>query len=61
MQPRTLKSKVALSLSAALSLALVYHEIIDRLSDHVAQVSEIISSSTRHVMLQNEPGYIDRA
>jgi len=49
MQPRTLKSKVALSLSAALSLALlvftglvfwvVYHEIIDRLSDHVSQVS----------------------
>jgi two-component system NtrC family sensor kinase len=70
MQPRTLKSKVALSLSAALSLALlaftglvlwiVYHEIVDRLSDHVTQVSEIISSSTRHAMLQNEPGYIDR-
>ena len=70
MQPRTLKSKVALSLSAALSLAMlmfaglviwvVYHEIIDRLSEHVTQVSEIISSSTRHAMLQNEPGYIDR-
>lgn len=70
MQPRSLKFKVALSLSVALSAAMllftgtivwvVYHEILSRVSEHVTQISETISSSTRFAMLQNQPSYIDR-
>ncbi len=70
MQPRTLKFKVVLYLSIALSVAmllftglvawLLYTEILGNVSDHVIQLSEVISKSTRFAMLQNQPTYVDR-
>ena len=70
MQPRTLKFKVVLYLSIALSIAMLLFtglvtwflstEIIGKLSDHVTQLSEVITKSTRYAMLQNQPTYVDR-
>ena len=70
MQPRTLKFKVVLYLSIALSVAMLLFtglvtwflstEIIGKLSDHVTQLSEVITRSTRYAMLQNQPTYVDR-
>ena len=70
MQPQTLKFKVVLYLAIALSAAMLsftglvawflYHEIVSKVSDHVTQLSEVISKSTRFAMLQNQPAYVDR-
>ncbi len=70
MQPRTLKFKVVLYLSIALSGAMLlftglvawflYTEILGKVSDHVTQLSEVITKSTRFAMLQNQPAYVDR-
>ena len=70
LQPRTLKFKVVLYLTIALSAAMLlftggvawflYQEILGKVSDQVIQVSEIISKSTRFAMLQNQPAYVDR-
>ncbi|MBI3705865.1 MAG: HAMP domain-containing protein [Rhizobiales bacterium] len=70
MQPRTLKFKVVLYLSIALSVAMLlftglvawflYTEILGKVSDHVSQLSEVITKSTRFAMLQNQPAYVDR-
>ena len=70
MQPQTLKFKVVLYLAIALSAAMLlftglvgwflYNEILGRVSDHVSQLSEVITKSTRFAMLQNQPAYVDR-
>jgi two-component system NtrC family sensor kinase len=70
MQPRTLKFKVVLYLAIALAAAMLlfnaivawflYTEIIGKVSDHVIQLSEVITRSTRFAMLQNQPAYVDR-
>ena len=70
MQPQTLKFKVVLYLAIALSAAMLvftvlvawflHRELLDKVSDHVTQLSEVISKSTRFAMLQNQPAYVDR-
>ena len=70
LQPRTLKFKVVLYLTIALSAAMLlftgavawflYHEVLGKVSDQVIQVSEVITKSTRFAMLQNQPAYVDR-
>ena len=70
MQPQTLKFKVVLYLTIALSAAMLlftglvawflYTEILGKVSDQLIQVSEVISKSTRFAMLQNQPAYVDR-
>src|ERR1700690_601874 len=70
MQPRTLKFKVVLYLTIALSAAMLlftglvawflYTEILGKVSDQLIQVSEVISKSARFAMLQNQPAYVDR-
>ena len=70
MQPRTLKFKVVLYLTIALSVAMLlftglvawfmHNQIVDSVSDHVAQLSQVITRSTRFAMLQNQPAYVDR-
>jgi two-component system NtrC family sensor kinase len=70
MQPQTLKFKVVLYLSIALSVAMLLFtgliawflstEILGKVSDHVTQLSEVITKSTRFAMLQNQPTYVDR-
>ena len=70
MQPQTLKYKVVLYLTIALSAAMLlftglvawflYNEILGKVSDHVSQLSEVITKSTRFAMLQNQPAYVDR-
>jgi two-component system NtrC family sensor kinase len=67
---RSLKFKVVLYLTIALSVAMLFFtvlvawflhgEILDKVSDHVIQLSEVISKSTRFAMLQNQPAYVDR-
>ena len=68
--PRTLKMKVVVYLTVALSVAMLlftglvawflYSEILGKVSDHVVQLSEVITKSTRFAMLQNQPAYVDR-
>ena len=70
MQPQTLKFKVVLYLAIALTATMLsftglvawflYNEIVSKVSDHVTQLSEVISKSTRFAMLQNQPAYVDR-
>jgi two-component system NtrC family sensor kinase len=70
MQPKTLKFKIVLYLAVGLSAAMLlftglvalflYNEILGKVSDHVTQLSEVISKSTRFAMLQNQPDYVDR-
>jgi two-component system NtrC family sensor kinase len=38
----------------------LYEEILDKVSDDVNQLSEVITKSTRFAMLQNQPAYVDR-
>ena len=69
-QPQTLKLKVVLYLTIALSAAMIlftgliawflYEEILDKVSDDVTQLSEVITKSTRFAMLQNQPAYVDQ-
>jgi len=70
MQPQTLKFKLVLYLTIALTVAMLlftgavafflYNQIVGKVSDHVMQLSEVISQSTRFAMLQNEPAYVDQ-
>ena len=70
MQPQTLKFKLVLYLTIALTVAMLlftggvalflYKQILGKVSDHVIQLSEVISKSTRFAMLKNEPTYVDR-
>jgi len=70
MRPRTLKFKVGLYVAAALAAAMAVFtvlvaryqraELIEQASEHVAQVSEVITRSTRFAMLQNQAVYVDR-
>ena len=70
MQPQTLKFKVVLYLAIALTATMLsftglvawflYSEIVSKVSEHVTQLSEVISKSTRFAMLQNQPAYVDR-
>lgn len=69
MRPQTLKFKVSLYLAGALSAAMLLfiglaawflqQEILDKVSDDVIQLSEVITKSTRFAMLQNQPAYVD--
>jgi len=70
MQPLSLKFKVVLYLTAALSVPMLlftglmawflYNQILGKVSDHVMQLSEVITKSSRFAMLQNQPAYVDR-
>ncbi len=70
MQPLTLKFKVVLYLTIALSVAMLlftggvawflYNQILGNVSDYVIQLSQVITRSTRFAMLQNQPAYVDR-
>jgi two-component system, NtrC family, sensor kinase len=70
MQPRTLKFKVVIYLTIALSVPMLlftgvvgwylHNQILNKVSDHVIQVAEVIAKSTRFAMLQNQPTYVDR-
>ena len=67
----TLKAnKVAVYLTLALSVAMLMFTLLSawylrnqlqaEVSDHVSQLSEVITKSTRFAMLQNQPAYVDR-
>jgi two-component system NtrC family sensor kinase len=70
MQPQALKFKLVLYLTIALTVAMLlftgvvawflYNQILGRVSDHVMQLSQVITKSTRFAMLQNEPAYVDQ-
>jgi two-component system, NtrC family, sensor kinase len=70
MRPQTLKFKLVLYLTIALTVAMLlftgavafflYRQILGKVSDHVIQLSEVISKSTRFAMLKNEPTYVDQ-
>ncbi len=70
MQPQTLKFKVVLYLTIALTVAMLlftaavafflYNQILGKVSDHAMQLSEVITRSTRFAMLQNDPSYVDQ-
>lgn len=70
MRLQTLKLKVVLYLAIALSAAMLlfiglvawflHEEILDKVSDDVTQLSEVITKSTRFAMLQNQPFYVDQ-
>ena len=69
MARQTLKFKVGLYLTVALSLAVVLftvlvawhqrNELLDTVGSYVTQLSGVITRSTRFAMLQNEPAYVD--
>jgi len=69
MHPRSLKFKVGVYLAIALIAAMAVFiglviqyqraEMIAQVSEHVAQISEVISKSTRFAMLENRPAYVD--
>jgi two-component system NtrC family sensor kinase len=68
MRPQTLKYKVDLYLTVALSLAMLgftlavtwylRSELLNGASGHITQLSEVITRSTRFAMLQNQPNYV---
>ena len=70
MGPKTLKFKVSLDLTIALTLALLLFTLLvvrhqrDQLlreaTSRVTQLSEMITRSTRFAMLQNQPYYVHR-
>ena len=67
---QTLRFKLGFYLSVALwTTMLVFTflvswylrtELLNRAADHVTQLSEVITRSTRFAMLQNQPAYVDR-
>jgi len=69
MRPRTIKTKVGLYLTLALTVAMVLFcapvlwylrgELLSGTADYVTQLSEVITRSTRFAMLQNQPAYVD--
>jgi len=70
MRPQSLKFKVALYLTIALTVAMsaftalvVWHqrqELLSNVAERVTQISEVITKSTRYAMLQNQPDYVER-
>ncbi len=66
----SLKLKVGIYLALALTLSMsvftyfgVRHQreqMLDAAKDHLGQVSEIVTRSTRYAMLQNQPDYVSR-
>jgi two-component system, NtrC family, sensor kinase len=68
MNRHTIKFKVGLYLTVALSLAVVLftglvawhqrNELLDTVADHAIQLSDVITRSTRFAMLQNQPAYV---
>jgi two-component system NtrC family sensor kinase len=70
MLPKTLKFKVGFYLALTLSVTMlaftvlfVRHqrdELLQAAVNHVAQLSEVITKSTRYAMLQNRPDYVFR-
>jgi two-component system, NtrC family, sensor kinase len=69
MRSNTLKFKVVLYLTIALTLAMLVftvlvvrhqrEELLRNAVDHVARVSDVIQKSTRFAMLANQPAYVD--
>jgi two-component system NtrC family sensor kinase len=69
MNRQTIKFKVGLYLTVALSLAVVLftvpvawqqrNELIDTVASHVIQLSGVIIRSLRFAMLQNQPSFVD--
>ena len=69
MRSKTLKFKVILYLTIALSLAMLIftllvvrhqrEELLRNAVEHVAQISDVIKKSTRFAMLTNQPRYVD--
>jgi two-component system, NtrC family, sensor kinase len=67
---QTLKLKVSLYLTLALSAAMVVftlvtawhqqNQLLDEAADHVSKLSEVITKSTRFAMLQNQSDYVAR-
>ena len=70
MHPQTLRFKVGLYLTIALTVAMlaftslvVWHqrqELLASVAERVTQLSEVITKSTRYAMLQNQPDYVER-
>ena len=70
MRPRSLKFRVSVYLAIALmatmavfiALVIQYQRarLVAQASEHVVQISQVISKSTRFAMLQNQPAYVDR-
>jgi two-component system, NtrC family, sensor kinase len=68
MRPQTLKLKVDFYLTIALSLAMLTFsvlvvwylrsQLLSGVSEHITQLSEVITKSTRFAMLQNQPNYV---
>src|SRR4029077_20819919 len=67
---QTLRFKLGLYLAVALSAAMLVfiglvtlylrEELRNGAADHLTQLSEVITKSTRYAMLQNQPTYVDR-
>jgi two-component system, NtrC family, sensor kinase len=70
MLPHTLKFKVGFYLAIALTAAMLVFawfvirhqraELLQAAVNHVTQISEVITKSTRYAMLQNQPDYVFR-
>jgi len=70
MRPGTLKFKVGVYVAAALAVVMLVFivlvighqrdQLLDQAANHVSQLSEVISKSTRFAMLQNQPAYVER-
>ena len=70
MLPDTLKFKVGFYVAVALTAVMLLFtalvikhqrgQLLEEATDHVAQISEIITRSTRYAMLQNQPDYVAR-
>src|SRR5690349_17904965 len=70
MLPDSLKFKVAFYVSLALlgvillfSFLVIRHQrdqLLQEAADHLSQISEVITKSTRYAMLQNQPDYVLR-
>jgi two-component system NtrC family sensor kinase len=67
---QTLKLKVSLYLTLALSAAMLIftlvtawhqqNQLLEEAADHVTKLSEVITKSTRFAMLQNQPAFVAR-
>jgi two-component system, NtrC family, sensor kinase len=70
MRPQSLKLKVTLLVTIALSAAMVAftlavvqyqrQALLDEAAAHVTRLSEVVTKSTRFAMLQNQPTYVDQ-
>lgn len=70
MRPHTLRFKVGLYLALALTVAMLLFtflvvrnqqdELLGAAVNHLNQISEVVTKSTRYAMLQNQPDYVFR-